>query len=84
MILRLDVGETDAATTQIIQTTVGQDLEVWLNHGYTKRIVPGDPDQSAVFYRMSQRTMMVQMPPVATEFTDPNGLDLVRTWIQSL
>jgi hypothetical protein len=24
------------------------------------------------------------MPPLATEHTDPNGLDLLRTWITSL
>lgn len=84
MILRLDVDERDAATTQIVQTTVGQDLEQWVNHGYTKRIVAGDPDQSALLYRMSQRTMFVQMPPLATEFTDDAGVALIRTWIQSL
>jgi hypothetical protein len=84
MILRLDVDEHDAATTQVVQTTVGQDLEAWANHGYTKRIVPGDPDQSALFYRMSQRAMNVQMPPIATEFKDDTGLELVRAWIQSL
>jgi hypothetical protein len=84
MILRLDVEETDAATTKIVQTTVGQDLEAWLGHGYAKRIVAGDPDQSAIFFRMSQRAMNVQMPPVATEFTDDTGLALVRAWIQSL
>ena len=84
MILRLDVEETDAATTQTVQTTVGQNLETWLNHGYLKRIVPGDPDQSALFYRMSQRAMNVQMPPLATEHTDDAGLAVVRDWIQTL
>jgi hypothetical protein len=84
MILRLDVDEHDAATTQVVQTTVNQNLEAWANHGYTKRIVPGDPDQSALFYRMSQRAMNVQMPPIATEFTDDTGLEQVRAWIQSL
>ena len=84
MVLRLDVEEHDATATQIYQTTVGVDLQQWTNHGYAKRIVPGDPDSSAIFYRMSQRAMNVQMPPLATEKTDPDGIALVRGWIQSL
>jgi hypothetical protein len=84
MILRLDVDEHDAMATQIYTTTVGVPLEQWINRGYTTRIVAGDPDNSAVFVRMSSRVMNVQMPPLATEHTDPNGLDLLRTWITSL
>jgi hypothetical protein len=84
MVLRLDVDERDAATTQLVQTTVGVPLEQWIGHGYTQRIVAGDPDQSAAFYRMTQRTMQVQMPPLATERTDDAGIALVQTWIQSL
>jgi hypothetical protein len=83
MILRLDVEERDAAMTQTVLTTVGQPLEQWINHGYDYRVVPGDPAQSALFYRMSQRTMNVQMPPLATEHVDDTGLALVQTWIQS-
>jgi hypothetical protein len=84
MILRLDVDEHDAATTQIYTTTVGVPLEQWINRGYTTRIIAGDPDNSAVYVRMASRAMSVQMPPLATEHTDPNGLDLLRTWITSL
>jgi len=84
MILRLDVDERDAATTQIVQTTVGVQLEQWIGHGYTQRIVAGNPDQSAAMFRMTQRTLNEQMPPIATEFTDPAGIALVRAWIQSL
>jgi hypothetical protein len=84
MILRLDVDEHDAMTTKTVQTTVGVALTQWLNHGFTQRIVPGDPDTSAIFYRMSERAMNVQMPPLATEFTDPAGLALVKAWIESL
>jgi len=84
MILRLDVAEHDAMSTQIYQTTVGVPLEQWINRGYTTRIIAGDPDHSAVFVRMSSRAMNVQMPPLATEYVDPNGMDLLRTWITSL
>ena len=84
MILRLGVDERDAATTQIVQTAVNAPLEQWIGRGYTYRIVAGDPDQSAAFYRMTQRTMMVQMPPLATEKTDDAGIALIRGWIESL
>jgi hypothetical protein len=84
MILRLDTAEHDVMTTQIYQTTVGVPLEQWIGRGYTTRIIAGDPDNSAVFVRMSSRVMNVQMPPIATEYVDPTGMDLLRTWILSL
>ncbi len=84
MILRLDVGERDPAANQIVQTTVGVPIQQWLGHGYATRIVAGDPDQSAAFYRMTQRAMNVQMPPLATEHTDEAGVALIRAWIESL
>jgi cytochrome c553 len=84
MILRLDVDERDATANQVVQSTVGADLEQWINHGYAKRIVAGDPDQSALYARISQRAMNVQMPPIATEKVDDAGVALIRAWIQSL
>ncbi|HEY5925732.1 MAG TPA: hypothetical protein VIV11_28795 [Kofleriaceae bacterium] len=84
MILRLAVDDRDATQNPIVQTTVGVALEQWIGHGYAYRIVAGDPDQSAAFYRITQRTMMVQMPPLATERTDDAGIALIRSWIQSL
>lgn len=84
MVLRLGVDERDAATTQIVQTTVGVALQQWLGHGFASRVVAGDPDQSALFYRMTQRAMNVQMPPIATEKPDATGIALVRGWIETL
>lgn len=84
LVLRLSVDERDAAATQIVQSTVGVPLQQWIDRGYTYRIVAGDPDQSAVFFRASQRTMNVQMPPLATEQTDDVSLALLRAWIQTL
>jgi hypothetical protein len=84
MVLRLDVEERDATANKIVQTTVGVPIQQWLNHGFAERIVAGDPDASAIYYRMSQRAMNVQMPQLATEKTDPAGLALVRAWIESL
>jgi hypothetical protein len=84
MVLRLSAQETNAAATQIVQTTVGVALTQWVDKGYSYRIVAGDPDQSAAFFRATQRTMNVQMPPLATEKTDDAGLALLRAWIESL
>jgi hypothetical protein len=84
MVLRLSVDERVAATTTIAETTIGVPLQQWVGHGFTNRIVAGDPDNSALLYRMTQRTQNMQMPPIATEVSDPIGIDLVRQWIQSL
>jgi len=84
MILRLDVDERDATANQIVATTVGVALQQWPGHGFVTRIVPGDPDMSAVLYRMTQRTMLEQMPPIATKKIDDAGIAIVRAWIQSL
>jgi hypothetical protein len=83
MVLRLDVAEKTASATKIVQTTVGVDLQQWLGHGYTKRIVAGDPTSSGLWARMNQRGSNLQMPPIATEFVDTSGVELLRTWIQS-
>jgi hypothetical protein len=84
MILRLDVDEHDVATTKIYQSTVGVPLEQWIGRGYTTRIIAGDPDNSAVAVRMAARGTVVQMPPIATEYVDPIGLQTIRDWITSL
>lgn len=84
MVLRLAVAEHDAASTQLVQTTVGVALEQWIGRGFTDRIVAGDPDQSAIAYRMGQRTVNVQMPPLATEVVDTDGLAMIEAWIRNL
>ena len=82
MVLRLGVGEHDAKTTQLVKSTVGVALEQWIGRGFTDRIVAGDPDQSAIAYRMGDRTVNVEMPPLATELVDEVGLAMIRSWIQ--
>ena len=84
MVLRLSVTETDPLQTQIYMTTVGVPLQQWTNHGYTYRIVAGNPDMSAIAYRISQRLPNMQMPPLATEYVDPVGGTLITSWISSL
>jgi len=84
MVLRLGVGERDPMANQIVATTVGVDVQQWLGHGYAKRIVAGKPDMSAVFARAAMRGANIQMPPIATEIVDTQGVELLRTWITNL
>jgi mono/diheme cytochrome c family protein len=46
-------------------------------------VVPGDPDRSVLYLRLQERPIG-RMPPLATERVDPQGLDIVRRWIESL
>ncbi|HVU05356.1 MAG TPA: hypothetical protein VHE30_26595 [Polyangiaceae bacterium] len=46
-------------------------------------IEPGDPDHSELFYRISRRGGG-QMPPLATEFVDPDGMAAIRAFIESM
>jgi mono/diheme cytochrome c family protein len=50
----------------------------------TYRLKPGDPDASAVYYRMGRRGGSEQMPPLGTKKADPKGLSLVLEWIKEL
>jgi hypothetical protein len=55
------------------------------------RVVAGEPEQSALYWRMIQPAEFpgnpeggVHMPLIGTEITDPVGVDLVARWIGSL
>lgn len=55
------------------------------------RVVPGDLDNSAVYWRMTQPVVFptnpkggIHMPLIATEVTDEAGVQLVADWINSL
>jgi uncharacterized repeat protein (TIGR03806 family) len=47
-------------------------------------IVPGDPDQSIIPYRMAATTPSVAMPQIGRSIVDTHGLQLVTDWITSL
>lgn len=46
-------------------------------------LMPGKPDESVLLARMRIRGSL-QMPPLGTHLPDRQGLDLIRTWIDSL
>ena len=96
---RVRPGDEAVTDTLVWQTGVGQDLAYWVgpmegNHtgSISKRIVPGDAQSSAVWYRMSVREWgkaaplddHQQMPTLGTSEVDPTGLGQVETWIELL
>lgn len=84
LVLRLSVDEHDPRATALYQSNVGVPLDYYHSPTYTTRIVPGDPDRSALWFRDGVRGTMDQMPPLATEVPDPVGLAQVRRWISEL
>jgi hypothetical protein len=48
------------------------------------RIVPGSPEESVLFVRMSSRLTGAQMPPIGTEMVDTAGAGLIEEWIKAL
>ena len=84
--VKLRVYTTDATVeaTDAYTSNVGQPLQFWPHGTITLRIAPGNPDMSAVLFRMESRTETDQMPPSFTEDTDVAGNLLVRAWIMSL
>ena len=76
--------------SEIYATTVHQPVRDWKEHPaeFSERVVPGDPEASALFYRMQQRGQPDpspdQMPPLATKKVHPDGLAVVRAWIQTM
>lgn len=48
------------------------------------RIAPGDPENSVIYERISQRGEGVQMPPIATNVVDDDDVAVVKAWISAL
>jgi hypothetical protein len=43
---------------------------------------PGDPEHSAIIYRMGTRNPLRQMPPLGTAIADDDAVKLIRRWIE--
>ncbi len=84
MVLRVTTEDADVESSDVYLSLVGQTLQYWRGGAITKRVSPGDPDASAIVARMSARGNEDQMPPLATEETDPTGIVRVRAWIAAL
>jgi mono/diheme cytochrome c family protein len=84
MDLRLRVADTAPESTQTYITTLGVPMQYFQGAALTLRLDPGNPDQSGVLYRMLERGPKTQMPPIASELTDDDGVAAVRAWIEQL
>jgi hypothetical protein len=82
--LRLSVAQKLVDTTIPYQSSVNVKLQSFMGSALTLRIVPGEPEQSGVYFRMTQRGPRSQMPPIASEKVDPQGLQTVADFISGL
>lgn len=79
-----DVEHITVEQTGLYQTAVAQPTQIFKDQHVAARIVPGSPETSALFFRMGERGNNAQMPPVGSEVVDAEGLEIIRTWIESL
>lgn len=84
LMLRVSVAQQTVESASPYLSAVGMKLQSFMGADLKIRIVPGQPEQSGLYYRMSQRGPRSQMPPVATELTDPQGLAAVFAFISAL
>lgn len=66
------------------RTGVSVPTRSWTHAGVPLRITPGDPEASAIVVRMAARGDKDQMPPLATEHVDTQGLATVEAWVSAL
>nr|WP_255551936.1 SO2930 family diheme c-type cytochrome [Erythrobacter crassostrea] len=52
--------------------------------GHAVSIAPGDPDASILVYRMSSTEAGVAMPELGRSTNDPDGIAVVRKWIEEM
>jgi len=84
MNLRLVVADLRAEDTQTYRTTLRRPASSFRNPAAPLRVVPGDPEHSALLHRMRDPSRQARMPPLGTERIDPAGSALVERWIGSL
>jgi hypothetical protein len=87
-ILELSLAHRSTARSEAdepgLATTVGRESGWQIPNapdGATRRILPGSPGLSAVFYRMNSRHPSSQMPPLGTVLVDQEAVDLLARWI---
>lgn len=84
MNLQLATARTPAELATGYTTTVGVDVQ-FNGGGASKRIDPHDPENSAILRRISVRGInTAQMPLLATELVDADGVAMLTAWVESL
>ena len=84
MVLQQSVFDPDSVHSAILDTTVNVELQYFRAAAGALRLTPGAAEASALVERMEQRGPGTQMPPLATEDVDAEGLALIRAWINAM
>lgn len=84
MLLRGKIGHQSLEDTDVYATAINQASTASAELGIDFRIKGGSVPDSAVHFRMTRRMIEDQMPPIGTEVTDPDALELLSTWITNL
>ena len=79
--LDLRTAQTTPASFGICKTTVAAGTG---SGGLTYDIVPGDPDQSVLVYRLASTEPAVRMPELLRQTVHEESLALVSEWIEGL
>lgn len=88
--MHVPVGLTAAADSPTYLHTINKATDpnkkaTGLENMPTIRVAPGDPENSALLWRMKQRGHDdAQMPPLATDVVDAEGVATIEAWIESL
>ena len=86
--LKLPVAAACDPTRAPVATTTIDQLTKSLGFRDAKaprvRVVPGRPDESAVYVRASSRAPTLAMPPLASHVVDADGVAKLRLWISAL
>jgi hypothetical protein len=83
MHLRLLMGQTTPEQTGAYTTTFHVKMHHTLPPDVDEAIVPGSPDKSQMYVRMTAPNRL-RMPPLATKVVDTQGSATVRDWITGL
>jgi hypothetical protein len=84
MDLRLLFDDRRATDTAAFRTAVAVPLQSFTDAATSLRVTRGNPAGSAVVVRMMERGSAAQMPPLATELADDDGIAAVSAWIERL
>ncbi len=80
----LDLVTETPAYSNMGWGSVGVPTIGWMTGGAIQRVAPGSVATSAVHLRMNTRVSINQMPPLATEQIDVDGLATITAWINAL
>jgi uncharacterized repeat protein (TIGR03806 family) len=79
--LFLDITQTDPAVFGVCKPPVATGRG---SGGLAFDIVPGQPDQSILVYRISSTAAEVKMPELGRNLVSDEGVALIRAWITSM